>query len=193
MKSNHKIHVALMVGVALVGAAIPLVCTPPLALAQTATGYVRVQNEGTNLPRRSILNFIGASVTCTDVAADSTTECQVDAPSFFWTAPTLLNSWVDYDTTNFAATGWTEDHQNFVHLRGLLKDGTATSGTVLFALPSGARPAKRLLFPCVSATTPGTTWANCRVDVNPDGNVTIVNGGNVFLSLDGIEFEADGS
>lgn len=59
-----------------------------------------------------------------------------------WTAPTLLNSWDNYDTATYAGAGYRKSAAGQVYLRGLLKTGAL--GTVMFTLPAGYRPAKDL-------------------------------------------------
>lgn len=115
----------------------------------------------------------------------------VAVPDVAWIAPTLVNTWANYGT-GFPEAGYRIDSTGLVRVKGLLKDGDATSGTILFTLPVGYRPAERIQFGGVSATTPGTTWADCRIDAHTGGEVTIVNGGNVFLSLAQVQFYAKG-
>jgi hypothetical protein len=57
----------------------------------------------------------------------------------------------------------------------------------LFTLPTGYRPAERLIFSVVAGLTTG------RIDILPNGEVAFVSGSNVFMSLDGIAFRADGN
>jgi hypothetical protein len=100
-------------------------------------------------------------------------------------APTLLNSWVNYDVPNgYAAAGYYKDKENLVHLRGLIKDGNSAASTILFTLPVGYRPSTIQIFAAVN----GNGFS--RVDVYPSGNVLILSGGNSYLSLDGITFRA---
>lgn len=97
------------------------------------------------------------------------------------TAPTLSNSWVDYGGA-FEGAGYYKDSDGTVYLQGLIKDGTATNGTVLFTLPSGYRPSRRLAFAVASNNTVA------RVDVFANGEVQIISGSNTWLSLTGISF-----
>lgn len=103
-----------------------------------------------------------------------------------WIAPTLLNSWVNYGAPyNTAAYMRTDD--GLVLLRGAIKSGTTTAGTVLFTLPVGFRPAGGTAeFVSVS------NGAIAQIDVETDGDVVIRVGGNTRLSLDGIVFAAEG-
>lgn len=100
-----------------------------------------------------------------------------------WVAPTLLNSWVNYGG-GYNSAGYFKDSHDVVHLRGMIKDGTATSGTTLFTLPVGYRPTARELFNVQSNGALG------RIDVLSTGSVQILTGSNVWISLDGISFKA---
>lgn len=101
------------------------------------------------------------------------------APSF--TAPTLLNSWVN-NGSGWAAAGYYKDAFGFVHLKGLVKSGTV--GAAIFTLPSGYRPAENETF----AVQSNTAFGYC--NVGSDGNVGASGGSNVNFSLSGIVFYA---
>jgi hypothetical protein len=99
--------------------------------------------------------------------------------------PTLLNNWVNYDVPNgYATAAYYKDKENRVQLKGLIKDGLTSNGTVLFNLPVGYRPTEIMIFVVVNGDSFG------RVDVYTSGDVKIVSGGNSYLSLDGITFRA---
>ena len=101
--------------------------------------------------------------------------------------PTLLNGWVNYDNT-YTHAGYYKDKEGRVHLKGLIKNGTTTFGTILFTLPSGYRPTTsgRHMFPAL--TNPSESG---RIDVDVNGNVLFIEGSNMWLSLSGISFRAD--
>lgn len=99
-------------------------------------------------------------------------------------APTLLNSWVNFDATH-SQVGYYKDAAGIVHLRGFVKSGTMT--TPVFTLPAGYRPAYREVYPAVA----NDLFGACFVD--PDGSVTPYAGSNVYFSLDGITFRAAGT
>mgnify|MGYP000406658769 CR=1 FL=1 len=109
-----------------------------------------------------------------------------------WTAPTLLNSWVNYGAA-YNTAGYMKDAQGFVHLRGLVKTGVA--GTVIFILPAGYRPVKQELH--IVNTYIGATndsWDETadypRIDITTSGDVECVVGFAGWVSLDGITFKA---
>jgi hypothetical protein len=102
-----------------------------------------------------------------------------------WSAPSLGNSWVDYGGA-FAGAGYYKDGSGVVHLRGLVKDGTTTQGTVIFTLPVGSRPAYDLIFPVPSS---GGSDSYGAVDIKSSGDVWIRGlAGSTYLSLSGISF-----
>lgn len=109
-----------------------------------------------------------------------------------WIAPTLLNTWVDYGSGH-SPIGYYKDALGRVHIRGLIRDGTDTALTDLFALPAGYRPAYRMIFGCVmsNAADEDTSDNIARVDVAADGTVEIVHADCIWLALDGISFLAE--
>jgi hypothetical protein len=97
-------------------------------------------------------------------------------------APTLVNSWVNYDTANGRNAGYYKDGFGIIHLQGLIRSGTSIPGTTLFTLPIGYRPTKSCYFPVSSNNAFGS------VSVDVSGEVAIQSGSNTWLSLDGISF-----
>ncbi len=97
-------------------------------------------------------------------------------------APTLLNSWVNFDPANYSPAGYYKDHTGTVHLRGLIKSGVI--GSTAFVLPVGYRPA----FALSIATASNSLFAICSIDAS--GNVTPGTGSNVWFSFDNISFRA---
>jgi len=98
-----------------------------------------------------------------------------------WIVPTLVNSWVNYSTTN-STVAYMKDTLGFVHLKGVVKSGT--SGTV-FTLPVGYRP---LLPLTVSWTTDIGSGAG---NVMNTGVISISNFSVSLLSFDGMVFKAE--
>ncbi|MBD2290948.1 hypothetical protein H6F92_20050 [Microcystis wesenbergii FACHB-1317] len=101
-----------------------------------------------------------------------------------WIVPAFMNSWTNYDTT-YNPAGYFKDSLGIVHLRGLVKNGT--NNTTIFTLPVGYRPSNREL----QAVQTNLNIIG-RVDILADGQVTVVSGSNVWVSLDGITFRAGG-
>lgn len=99
--------------------------------------------------------------------------------------PALAANWSLY-AAGFQAIGFYKTPAGVVYVQGMLKKSIAVvSGEVLFTLPAGYRP----LGTCVFTVT--SNGAIARVDVQPDGDVAVVSGSNVWLSLAGISFRAE--
>lgn len=108
--------------------------------------------------------------------------------SYNWETPTLLNSWVNFDANTYNTAGYMKDSLGFVHLKGLIKDGTATAGTDLFSLPTGYRPEKLEIHIVNSWNGSAYVQGDCRIKTT--GEVEIQNGANTWFCLDGITFKA---
>jgi hypothetical protein len=100
-----------------------------------------------------------------------------------WQLPTLLNSWVAYDTIyggpRYKLVG------KLCVMIGLAKSGTVSTVVAtgkIFTLDSGYRPATRQVFGVASNAAFG------RCDVLPTGEVVAYGGSNVWFSVAGIVF-----
>lgn len=108
-----------------------------------------------------------------------------------WMDASLQNGWVHH-TTIFSSEessppSYTITQTGEVFLRGIIKSGTTTSGTLLFTLPAGMRPDYTLAFPVMSGTGVG------RIEILTNGQVLFMAGEATFVSLDGIRFMSAGS
>ncbi|NEP89927.1 MAG: hypothetical protein F6K18_25610 [Okeania sp. SIO2C2] len=101
-----------------------------------------------------------------------------------WKTPTLQNGWVNYGR-GYNSAGYFKDSLGIVHLKGLVKNGTANT---IFTLPVGYRPAAQELHSV--ATSPN---AMARVDILSNGTVQRISGSSTWISLDGITFRAGSS
>jgi hypothetical protein len=102
-----------------------------------------------------------------------------------WTNLTLQNGWVVYSST-FNSPQYTKGSDGLVTVKGLIKSGTATNGTVIANLPAGYRPSKKLIFSSVANSH------HARIDVASNGNITVEGDGDaVWMSLDEISFIAE--
>ncbi|MCZ8141698.1 MAG: hypothetical protein O9273_08505, partial [Acetobacteraceae bacterium] len=99
-----------------------------------------------------------------------------------WRYPNLRSGWSNWEQ-GYAPVSFMKDSLGFVHLRGLVKGGTAN---LIFELPTGFRPALTHVH-CVNFDAERFG----RVDVMNDGKVTRFSGGNTWVSLDGITFKAE--
>jgi hypothetical protein len=111
-----------------------------------------------------------------------------------WQTPATVNgSWVHYGGS-FATLQYGKTSDNVVMLKGLIKDGATADDTVLFRLPAGYHPSKRVLSSGVVYNSVAPNMAHARIDVEPDGDVILHSGSNAtWTSLDAISFYADGS
>jgi Tfp pilus assembly protein PilE len=102
-----------------------------------------------------------------------------------WTTIPLVNSWVAY-SGSFASPQYTKTADGMVTLKGLIRSGTITSGTVIGTLPAGFRPAKTALIDSICA------GLFCRFDIENNGNIIARAGiSATWTSLDGITFLAE--
>lgn len=130
-----------------------------------------------NITTAKIANL---AVTTGKLADLSVTAAKIETQQA-WQTPAMLNGWVRYDTTH-DNVGYMKDSLGFVHLRGLIRSGTA--GTV-FTLPVGYRPLFRRIYPCVSNQT------IARLDVRADGVIELAAYNNAWVSLEGVTFKAE--
>jgi len=109
-----------------------------------------------------------------------------------WTAVsgTLGGSWVAFggDTT---VLSYMRTEDNFVHIKGTVKSGTVGSGTTVFTLPTGYRPAEEMRFGTITMDSTTPTLGSWRI--KKTGVVELLAGGNTLFSLDGTCFYADGT
>jgi hypothetical protein len=99
------------------------------------------------------------------------------------TVTSFENSWVSLESSY--VPGYCKDGMGFVHLRGIVKDGTIN--TVVFTLPVGYRP-EQAHYQATSAYSGGYIHAVCSVTAN--GQITALTSSNAEFSLDGITFYA---
>lgn len=102
-------------------------------------------------------------------------------PSYI--APTLQNGWTNMGGS-FATVGYFKGPDSVVHLKGMIKAGTVTNGTVLFNLPAGYRPLNEHRFAVPSGN--GTSDVFGEISVQAIGNVAIIAGSGAggWISLD---------
>lgn len=104
-----------------------------------------------------------------------------------WSAATLQNSWVNLGGT-YATAGYYKDQVGTVHLKGVIKSGTASDGTTILILPTGYRPSEDLIISTISSTASAIQVS--RLDIMMDGRVIIYNAANNFFSINNIHFRA---
>lgn len=87
--------------------------------------------------------------------------------------PTFLNGWVNHSTT-FQYAGYRKDETGTVHIKGLVKSGTA----IVFTLPVGYRPAYAHIF---------VSYGNGiveRLDVSAAGDVRAYTASSAYFTLE---------
>lgn len=99
-----------------------------------------------------------------------------------WQTPTLQNSWVNWGS-NYMVASYMKDSLGFVHLQGLIKNGTLNS--IIMTLPAGYRPLSDLRFVVECSGVVGS------VSLSSAGVVTQTLGNNTFLNLSGIVYKAE--
>ena len=99
-----------------------------------------------------------------------------------WLTPTMLNGWVNYGS-GLATCQYMKDSSGFVHLKGLVKNGTMN--TSVFTLPVGYRPLDILHIGTASNNAYGQS------EVYPSGDVWLDRGSNVWVSLSNVIFKAE--
>ncbi len=143
-----------------------------------ANSYDADQTDAVN----TVIAYSELIITRNGVEATTNTWRPLAVPS--WTAPSLLNSWVDYGSPHEVAGYWKDPNTGIVYIRGTIKSGTTTNGTNIFQLPSGYRPSADLII----ATTDGG-YNSCIFVFRSDGDVEIHNiGNNSWLALNNISF-----
>lgn len=126
--------------------------------------------------------IMDANVTTAKLAANAITAAKIEAQQA-WVSMTLQSGWSDYDSNHSPAT-YMKDSLGFVHLRGLIKNGTV--GSIITNMPVGYRSTKHMHWGSMSAGS----FAVLRLDIN--GNLTSSNYSSTsYLTLDGITYKAD--
>jgi len=96
------------------------------------------------------------------------------------------NGWVYYNDSGsiHEPPQYTKSADGMVTVKGMIRSGTATSGTVIAKLPAGYRPQGQHIFHLISQTG----FARVYVKANGDIEAVVVSSG--WTSLDGIHFMA---
>lgn len=132
------------------------------------------------------------------LTGDSTTIIQADAgqakaalglADSGWQNAALQNSWGSY-ANGYAVPGYRKVGSQ-VFLRGACKSGVNSSGTVIFTLPAGYRPANNLFL--LASQFNGVSELRCNLNLgSTSGDVVIYFSGTTdFLSFDNISFFVD--
>jgi hypothetical protein len=148
-----------------------------LSLAAPATGYNRIQEEGSNLAQRATLNFVGSSFTATDDVPNTRTNVTADAD---------LNALASNSTNGFWAAG-----TNVVRtLTGTANEigvtsGNGTVGNPVFSLPTA------LTF--TGKTITGGTYSSPTINTPTIATPTITGGTHTAITGLGIRSTGTGA
>lgn len=94
-----------------------------------------------------------------------------------WIVPTLLNGWINFGAPLDTA-GYYKDDLGIVHIKGIIKSGTATINTPLLNLPAGYRPLTTQL----KGTVSNDLFGYFQIAAN--GNLLIIVGSNASFSIE---------
>jgi hypothetical protein len=105
-----------------------------------------------------------------------------------WCTLTLQNSWVHYGAP-YASPRYTKASDGVVQLKGLIKSGTTTAGTVIAALPAGYCPKQ----PLYMTTEGADAWARLLVTAGTGSGCQLQTSyvSASWTSLDAVKFLAD--
>jgi hypothetical protein len=96
----------------------------------------------------------------------------------------FANSWVDYGS-GFPGAAFRKDALGYVHLRGLIKNGTATDNTTMINMPVGYRVNSTRHVAAVGSSAAG------HLKLNTSGIAYGTGTGNGWLTLDNITYFAE--
>jgi hypothetical protein len=130
-------------------------------------------------------HIVNVRVTATN-SANSSPQGTATLTIPLWANLPLQNNWTDY-LSGYSTAAFTKTSDGMVVLKGLVRGGTATSGTVIGNLPVGYRPSELMIFGDSAASAGG------RVNVDVNGDITYQVGNNAWQSLDGINFMPSGT
>jgi hypothetical protein len=99
-----------------------------------------------------------------------------------WTNLTLQNGWVN--DSGFSTASYRKNEFGEIEIRGRIKTGTTTIGTVIAVLPLGYRPATKKSFAVVCHM--GTGIKLGQIDILTNGTIEYVSGDNYYLSLENV-------
>lgn len=150
-------------------------------------GTVMTVKDGDFRIFQTITESTGAFYTATRYGRSDTgwTDFFVTAQETSFTTPALSSGWTNYGG-NYADCSYKKSAQGDVSIRGLIRNGTAST---IFTLPVGFRPTKQLIFMVPNQKSGSIAELNTRIDVKTTGAVDVVHmGSNGWVSLDGIVF-----
>lgn len=110
------------------------------------------------------------------ISLESVRFVPADSP-YTWTAPPLLNGWVNYGGV-YAPAGYTLLSNGRAVTQGLVKSGTLTDGTPIFNLPASLTPPQYL-----HLSSRSVAYAGIGVSASPSNLHTKGNSSNAYLAV----------
>lgn len=104
-----------------------------------------------------------------------------------WNGITFQNGWTAL-SSEYEYGSYRKDHFDMVDLRGVLKPGTTTDGTVICQLPAGYRPERTVV--AIVSTSDGNSDYPARLHIDPDGDVHAYKAKSGHFQFGGIRFYA---
>lgn len=142
--------------------------------------------------RTDVINFKVAAFNSGGGSAYATDSQTLPAWSTF-TLATTSPQWVDYNTATYQTHGFTKTSAGVVVLKGIIKNGSTATDTVIGTLPEGYRPSKRLTFVASTYTAGGgaNDSGTGRLSIWPDGKLVASEMNANWFDIDGIAFRVD--
>lgn len=151
-------------------------------LLQNGSDILSVHDNVLEIFNKNYTNWYASSATTATVANNIINGVSTNQPPYI--APTLLNSWGNFDSTTEDIAGYYKDDSGIVHIKGMLKNGTV--GTAVFTLPVGYRPLKTKRFAILSNGVFASVAVDSTGGVNIDAGAS-----NLWISLANISFKAE--
>ena len=102
-----------------------------------------------------------------------------------WQALPLIASWVDYGS-GYETAQYMKDDMGFVHIKGFIKNGTATPATIFANLPAGYRPNGFSYYPVILSI--GSAGS---IEIRNTGTLGSVSMSTTYTSLGQFSFRAE--
>jgi hypothetical protein len=156
----------------------------PLGAGFVSNGFMVVWNEGNTYVYQQWSKIDGTVYTRASYQGTWSVWKQLATTTQeAWTNLTLVNSWVSYGGT-FATPGYRKNNFGEVELRGMVKSGVTTNGTVIATLPAGYRPTSDKAYSVICNN--GTADVIGYISISTGGSIIFKSGANTYLSLDSI-------
>lgn len=146
--------------------------------------YTMPSSSDTLVGRASVDTLTNKTIDASQLVNGTVTAAKIETQQA-WQTPTLTNSWVNYGS-GFNDAGYMKDSLGFVHLKGMVKNGT--SGSAIYTLPAGYRPLATVYVSCPNGG--GTGFVGI-LNISSAGVIKNDSGTNTYQSMDGVVFKAE--